>query len=309
MKILVTGGAGYIGTELIRQLVTLQEVEQIFLYDNLSRNNYNIFIHSGIKRGKVKFIKGELLDSRLLKEVVKQVDVVYHLAARVSTPMTNESSHLFEQVNHWGTAELVYAIEESSVKKFLYLSSASVYGASSDEVDINTTPNPQTFYSISKYRGEQHVARLFNVIPTYIIRCGNVYGYGISMRFDAVINRLMFDASFIKLINIYGDGLQRRSFIYIDTIADILKNILFSDLPSGIYNAVTKVLSILEIAEEIKELYPETETLYINQHIKMRELIVKPSEELLSLVKIPNLTFKEELHVIMNRFHDSTAFA
>ena len=309
MKILVTGGAGYIGTELIRQLVTLQEVEQIFLYDNLSRNNYNIFIHSGIKRGKVKFIKGELLDSRLLKEVVKQVDVLYHLAARVSTPMTNESSHLFEQVNHWGTAELVYAIEESSVKKFLYLSSASVYGASSDEVDINTTPNPQTFYSISKYRGEQHVARLFNVIPTYIIRCGNVYGYGISMRFDAVINRLMFDASFIKLINIYGDGLQRRSFIYIDTIADILKNILFSDLPSGIYNAVTKVLSILEIAEEIKELYPETETLYINQHIKMRELIVKPSEELLSLVKIPNLTFKEELHVIMNRFHDSTAFA
>ena len=309
MKILVTGGAGYIGTELIRQLVTLQEVEQIFLYDNLSRNNYNIFIHSGIKRGKVKFIKGELLDSRLLKEVVKQVDVVYHLAARVSTPMTNESSHLFEQVNHWGTAELVYAIEESSVKKFLYLSSASVYGASSDEVDINTTPNPQTFYSISKYRGEQHVARLFNVIPTYIIRCGNVYGYGISMRFDAVINRLMFDASFIKLINIYGDGLQRRSFIYIDTIADILKNILFSDLPSGIYNAVTKVLSILEIAEEIKELYPETETLYINQHIKMRELIVKPSEELLSLVKIPTLTYKEELHVIMNRFHDSTAFA
>ncbi len=309
MKILVTGGAGYLGTELIRQLVLLPEVEQIILYDNLSRNNYNIFLHSGIKRGKVKFIKGELLDSRLLKEVVKQVDVVYHLAARVSTPMTNESSHLFEQVNHWGTAELVYAIEESQVKKVIYLSSASVYGPSSEEIDINTIPNPQTFYAISKYRGEQHVARLLKKIPTYIIRCGNVYGYGVSMRFDAVINRLMFDASFIKRVNIYGDGLQRRSFIYIDTITDILKNLLFYDLPSGYYNAVYRVLSIIEIVEVIKELYPEMELLYINQHMKMRELIVKPSEELLQLIKIPKLIFKEELYVIMNRFHDSTAFA
>lgn len=308
MKILVTGGAGYIGTELIRQLVLLPEVEQIILYDNLSRSNYNIFLHSGIKRGKVKFIKGELLDTRLLKQVVKDVDVVYHLAARVSTPMTNESSHLFEQVNHWGTAELVYAIEESPVKKLIYLSSASVYGASPDEADTQTTPNPQTFYSISKYRGEQHVARLAKHMPAYIVRCGNVYGYGVSMRFDAVINRFMFDASFTNRIHIYGDGTQRRSFIYIDKITDILKNLLFTNLPGGVYNAVDRVLSILDIAEEINKLYPEMEMLYINQHMKMRELVVKPSEQLLALLQTPQTTFNEELSVIMRRFHDSTAF-
>lgn len=308
MRVLITGGAGYIGTELIRQLNLLPEIEEIILFDNLSRNNYNIFIHSGIKRGKVKFIKGELLDSRLLKEIVRQVDIVYHLAARVSTPMTNESSHLFEQVNHWGTAELVYAVEESQVKKFIYLSSASVYGASSEEVDVNTIPNPDSFYSISKYRGEKHVARLFNNLNTYIIRCANVYGYGVSMRFDAVINRIMFDASFTKRINIYGDGLQQRSFIYIDTITEILKNLIFSTLPSGVYNAVSKTLSIIEIAETIKELYPETETLFINQHMKMRELKVKPSEELISLAQTVHSSFNEELTFMMNRFHDSTAF-
>ncbi|MCX7863405.1 MAG: SDR family oxidoreductase [Bacteroidales bacterium] len=308
MKILVTGGAGYIGTELIRQLALNPNVEQIVLYDNLSRSNYNIFLHSGIKRGKVTFIKGELLDSRLLKQVVKNADIVFHLAARVSTPMTNESSHLFEQVNHWGTAELVYAVEESTVKKLIYLSSASVYGASPDEADINTPPNPQTFYSISKYRGEQHVARLIKHMPAYIIRCGNVYGYGVSMRFDAVINRFMFDASFTKRIHIYGDGTQRRSFIYIDKITDILTNLVFSELPAGTYNAVDRVLSILDIANEINSLYPDMEMLYINQHMKMRELVVKPSPELLALLSLPPTSFRDELLVMMHRFHNSTAY-
>ncbi|MGQ9847340.1 MAG: NAD-dependent epimerase/dehydratase family protein [Bacteroidales bacterium] len=307
MKILVTGGAGYIGTELIRRLVLLPEVEQVILYDNLSRGNYNIFLHSGIKRGKVKFIKGELLDSRTLKNVVKNVDIVYHLAAHVSTPLSNESSHLFEQVNNWGTAELVYAVEESKVNQFIYLSSASVYGASSEEMTIDSIPNPQSFYGISKYRGEQHVLRLMNKIPTYILRCGNVYGYGISMRFDAVINRFMFDASFIGRISIYGDGMQRRSFIYIDKITEILVRLLKSELKPGIYNAVDRVMPILEIASFVQELYPDTEMLFINQHMKMRELIVKPDERILSLIKDSNLTFKEELKRIMERFHNSSA--
>ncbi len=308
MKILVTGGAGYIGTELIRQLVKLPEVEQIVLFDNLSRGNYNIFLHSGIKRGKVKFIKGELLDSRLLKQVLNDIDIVYHLAARVSTPMTNESSHLFEQVNHWGTAELVYAVEESNVKKFIFLSSASVYGASSEEADENTTPNPETFYAVSKYRAEGHVQRLMKQIPTYIIRCGNVYGYGVSMRFDAVINRFMFEASFTNRIHIYGDGTQRRSFIYIDNIVDILKNSIAAPLLSGTYNAVDRVLSVLDIASEINSLYPEMEMLYINQHMKMRELVVKPSNELMALQTLPQNDFKTELWTMMRHFHDSTAW-
>lgn len=307
MKILVTGGAGYIGTELIRRLVLMPEVEQVILYDNLSRNNFNIFLHSGIKRGKVKFIKGELLDSRTLKNVVSDVDIVFHLAARVSTPLSNESSHLFEQVNHWGTAELVYAVEESNVSKFIYLSSASVYGSSSEEMTLNSTPNPQSFYGISKYRGEQHVLRLMNKIPTYILRCGNVYGYGISMRFDAVINRFMFDASFNGRISIYGDGMQRRSFIYIDKITEILMRLVYSELKPGTYNAVDRVMPILEVASHIQELYPDTEILYINQHMKMRELIVKPDETILSLIEDSNLTFKEELERIMERFHDSSA--
>jgi UDP-glucose 4-epimerase len=75
--------------------------------------------------------------------------------------LISSDSHVYEQVNHWGTAELVYAVEESNVKKFIYTSSSGVYGSSSGAVDETTIPNPKTFYAISKLRGEEHVRRPF----------------------------------------------------------------------------------------------------------------------------------------------------
>src|SRR5574339_285303 len=110
MKVLVTGGAGYIGTELVHLLLANPEDEQIIIYDNLSRPNYNAFLGTRLANpAKVSFVKGELLDSRALRKVLKGVDAVYHLAAKVSTPFATAEAHSYEQVNHWGTAELVYA--------------------------------------------------------------------------------------------------------------------------------------------------------------------------------------------------------
>ncbi len=126
MNILITGGAGYIGTELTYELTKNSEVEQIIIYDNLSRGNINLFIGSHKLNNKIKFVQGDILDTRLLKQTLEGIDVIYHLAAKVTTPFADQNAHLFEQVNHWGTAELVYAVEESDVKKFIYTSSASV---------------------------------------------------------------------------------------------------------------------------------------------------------------------------------------
>ena len=131
MQVLVTGGAGYIGTELVSQLIANPSVDQVVVYDNLSRPNYNLFLGLRLQRHhKLRFVKGELLDSRALKKALKGIDVVYHLAAKVTTPFANADSHGYEQVNHWGTAEMVYAVEESQVKRFIYTSSTGVYGSS-----------------------------------------------------------------------------------------------------------------------------------------------------------------------------------
>jgi UDP-glucose 4-epimerase len=304
MKVLVTGGAGYIGTELVSALIARPDVEKVIVYDNLSRPNNNFFLGLRLSNhAKITFIKGELLDSRALKKVLKGIDVVYHLAAKVTTPFANAEAHGYEQVNHWGTAELVYAIEESEVKRFVYASSTGVYGSSNIPAHEDKPPDPKTFYAVSKLRGEEHVRRLIGKIDTYIMRCGNVYGYSKSMRFDAVINKFIFDANFNKRITIQGDGKQSRTFIHIDMVAKALSNLLTADLPSDVYNIVDKNLTVLDILDVLKELIPSLEFIFINQHLRLHELNVKVNPLITDTLGIRNnRSVKEELNEFLAKF-------
>jgi UDP-glucose 4-epimerase len=304
MNVLITGGAGYIGTELVNLLVSNPAVDKVIVYDNLSRLNYNLFLGLKLKnQAKLSFVKGELLDSRSLRKVLRGVDVVYHLAAKVTTPFASADSHAYEQVNHWGTAELVYAIEESNVKKFIYTSSSGVYGSSKSAVDETTIPNPKTFYAISKLRGEEHVQRLLDKIDTYIFRCGNVYGYSKSMRFDSVINKFVFEANFNKIVTIQGDGKQSRSFIHIDLVSRALNNLLSSNLSGGTYNLVERSIKVFDIVDELKQMVPDLEFLFINQHLKLRELKVKKNAMVNQTLGITNpVSLKKELEEFLVRF-------
>lgn len=304
MNVFITGGAGYIGNELVFALQKDPEVKKITVYDNLSRKNYNLFLDTRYGNSKIEFVNGELLDSRKLREVLIDVDVVFHLAAVVSTPYATENSHLFEQVNHWGTAELVYALEESNVKKVFYLSTTSVYGASDKLIDANTPPEPRTFYGSSKLRGEKHVLRLSDVMETYILRVGNVYGYSPSVRFDSVINRFMFEVNFLGRIQINGNGKQTRAFIHVDDVVASLVNILKDSqgLPSGVYNLVDKNLSISDVADTLKQLYPYLDIIYIDQHAVMREIKVLPDARLKPYTNKILRTFAEELTDFREKF-------
>ena len=281
MNVLITGGAGYLGTSLCQLLEQDPEIQRVVIYDNLSRPNYNLFFQPIKLSSKFQLIKGDILDTRSLRKALEGIDIVFHLAARVSTPFSEHHPHLTEQVNHWGTAELAFAMEESKVERVIYSSSASVYGASEIESGIPSVPNPRTFYGISKRKGEKHIARLENHgIKTFILRCGNVYGFNPSMRFDSVINKFMFEASFLRKISINGNGDQRRTFIHLDTLSRIMVNFLGPERGPGIYDLVESVYSINEIANTIKEIIPDLEMNYINQDIKLRELVIHRDERL-----------------------------
>jgi UDP-glucose 4-epimerase len=306
MKVLITGGAGYIGTELSYMLASQVNIEKVIIYDNLSRNNYNTFI--GISKffpNKVEFIEGDILDTRKLKKVIANVDAVVHLAAKVSTPFSDQNPHLFEQVNHWGTAELTYAIEASpNIKKFIYASSVSVYGSSNNEFSIDSDLNPRTFYGISKMRGEEHALRIADKTNTLVLRLGNVYGYSKSMRFDAVINKFMFEANFKNKITINGDGNQSRAFIHIHYATQTLSHLLLNEgINAGTYNVTEENFTVNDIVDVLRELYPSLEMIFVNQHMKLRGLQVAKDERLTTL----NLT-KTNLTEALTNFKKEFTF-
>ena len=198
----------------------------------------------------------------------------------------------------------MYAVEESSsVKKFIYTSSTGIYGSSDDAVDESAAPNPKTFYAISKYRGEEHVRRLMNKIDTYICRCSNVYGYSKCMRFDSVINKFVFEANFNKIVTIQGDGKQSRPFIHIDLISKALNNLISSNLPRGTYNLVERSIKVFDIVDELKQLIPALEFIFINQHLQLHQLNVKQNDLVNRTLGISNSrSLKEELSEFLSRF-------
>jgi UDP-glucose 4-epimerase len=303
-RILITGGAGYVGSALVSQLAPMPAVSEIVVYDNLSRGEYNFFLGKPFPgHEKVRFVPGDLLDSRTLRQQLQGIDLVYHLAAHVTTPFGDADAHQYEQVNHWGTAELVYAAEEVGLPSLIFLSSTSVYGASSEAVNENSPLQPKTFYGISKQRAEEHVQRLVEQDRALILRCGNVYGYNRSMRFDAVINRFMFDAQFRNRLSIQGDGHQRRAFIHIEQLCSVVSQLVSTPVPGDVYNLTGPVYQLLDIVEVLEGLYPGLEFIFINQHLRLRELVVEPPHKLGRYLALPEpRPLEEELKTFKEHF-------
>nr|WP_320118225.1 SDR family oxidoreductase [uncultured Marinifilum sp.] len=304
MRVLITGGAGYVGTELCIKLNKNPEVKEITVLDNLSQDNYNLFLHSQIKPGKVKFVKGELLDSRTLDKVLTNIDVVYHLASENSD--NDKLHHLHEQVNNWGTAELIYAIEESNVKQLVYVSCTSVYGYSDQEFDVFTLPEPSTSLGSSKLRGEQHAERIMPKVNTQIIRLGNVFGHGVSMKMKSIINRLLFDSHFVGRISIHGNGNQKRPFISLDKTSTILANLLGGKLDSGVYNLVEHNKSIMDLVEIMQSQNPDMEMIFTNQHLELPQQMVKTDDRIMKLYDGKKMSFEDELNALKNHFETSS---
>ena len=304
MKILVTGGAGYIGTALIKNLSAQNETTQIIVYDNLSRGNYNSFLGIDMPNAKkIEFVQGDILDSRKLRKVLTDVDLVYHLAAKVTTPFGNTDPHFYEQINHWGTAELVYAMEELEHIHLIHISSTSVYGSTDDIVDEASVLKPRTFYGISKKRGEEHVMRLVDKGRATIVRCGNVFGYSTSMRFDAVINKFAFESNFHNRIIIQGNGHQSRAFIHVDHLTAILARISQSKAIAGVFNLVANNYEIIDLVDTFKQIIPSLEFIFVDQHLELRNLRVNPQLILSTVVDTSGGNeLKDDIKVFLDKF-------
>ncbi len=303
MKILITGGAGYVGYSVVKKLLNdLDRVHSITIYDNLSRKNYSFFTEAKFDHKPVKLIQGDILDGRSLQKALEGIDCVVHLAARVTTPFADADAHSFDQVNHWGTAQLAYAIEKSNVSRVVYMSSMSIYGDHIQPISEGTNPQPHSFYGRSKWEGEQQLQVLERNREVIILRSGNVYGYNPSYRIDAVVNRFLFQANFTGRITINGSGDQHRSFIHVDKLASATTAAVDGQVANGMYNVVEHNLTINEVAAAVKEIYPGLDIIHANYNLRMKDMITALPCRIWEQIALPQASFAGELQEFKTHF-------
>jgi UDP-glucose 4-epimerase len=284
VRVLVTGGAGYVGYSVVGALLAADVVERVVVVDNLSRGEFALF-RGGRGGERAEFVEADVLDGRSLARVVADVDAVIHLAAAVQSPTQDTEAHAFDQVNNWGTAQLAGVIEDSEVTTVLYLSSVTVYGTSDGLLTIESAPTPNTFYGVTKLRGEGHLTRLAtDDRRVIVVRAGNVYGINAAVRFDTVVNRFLLDGRFKRRLKVLGSGEQIRSLIEVERLARALVAIVTSDTGSCTVNFVDHATSVLDVARLVCDLSPGIEVLHIDREMPMLDARVEGSPLLVDLV-------------------------
>jgi len=256
-KILVTGGAGFIGSHIVDRLVSGNC--QVRVIDNLSTGNLtNISQH--LKKDTVDFVKGDIRDFELVKKCVYDVDAVVHLAAITSVPFSIKQPQLTHETNVTGTLNLLNASVEAEVSKFVFISSCAVYGEPEylpvDELHPTNQISP---YAESKLVGEQHCLDFHkrHLLKSVVLRLFNVYGprQGVN-DYSGVITKFI-DRSKQKLpLIIYGDGSQTRDFVNVHDVAEaILKALENASTEGEIFNiGFGAATSVNELAKHILDL-------------------------------------------------------
>lgn len=303
MKLLITGGCGYLGGYFIQYLnqYHANQIDEIVVYDNLSRGDMAFLFGQHIKNVKVKLWQNDILDRRNLLKAMDGVDAVVHMAAKVTQPYTDVKLHPFDQINNWGSANLADVIQESTVKKAIYISSITVYGTQTEAINEHVIPEPQTYYGVSKLKGEKHFNRIEGK-DIFILRSANAYGYSPTMRIDSVINRFMFEAHHFGRVNRVGDGSQSRAFISLENFSKQLAYTLFKQLEPGTYNMADVNLSINQLLETYFELFPELEVITLEQNAKLHNLNIQIPTALADITKLAAPDFLAELNKFKGYF-------
>lgn len=267
MNILITGGSGYVGTSLIEKLNALDNIKNIFVFDNLSSSLIGFFLGE-TNLSKVKFIKGDILDSYALESIINNVNVIYHLAAYVSFPYNHQQNMQYDQINKWGTLNLVRCVQNTnnSVHKFVYLSSSSVYGLN-ENVDFSDEPMPSNAYGKSKFAAEKYVRLLESEMKVEIVRAANIFGFNYNLRLDSVLNNFIFNGLVHKKILIYGSGDQKRPYASLNNLVEFLAGSITENTKPSLHDFAEFNASLNEIKDWLVRLVPNIEYTYVNQNM------------------------------------------
>lgn len=229
MDFLVTGGAGFIGSAIVRRLC--QNGFSVRVLDNLSTGNIS---NLDDYIGKIEMIEGDILDNHTVKKALDGVKYVFHLAALPSINRSIENPIESNRVNIEGTLNLLVAAKEQKTERFVFSSSSSVYGSNPLlPRSEDTLPQPISPYAIQKFASELYCKIFFELygLKTFILRYFNVYGPRQNPHgpYAAVIPKFITGIKNGERPIIYGDGRQTRDFTFVEDVVDA--NILCCSAP------------------------------------------------------------------------------
>lgn len=221
MRILVTGGAGFIGSNIVDALLA-KGCYKVRVIDNFSTGHRSNLAHCA---NHIELVEGDIRDLEIIEDAVRDVDVILHQAALPSVPRSIKAPITSNDVNVGGTLKLLSAAHKAGVKRVVMASSSSVYGDTPTLPKVESMmPRPMSPYAVTKLVGEHYLnvfAKLYG-IETLAIRYFNVFGprQDPSSQYSGVISKFMTAACDGGACIVNGDGLQARDFTYVDNVVN-----------------------------------------------------------------------------------------
>ena len=306
-SVLITGGGGYVGSILTNKLV--EQNYHVKVIDSLVYGDDGI--SKLINEEKIDFFNLDIRDSKNLLKLIDNVDSVIHLAAVVGEPLCKKIPDSAKQINEFATKNLVNICKKNNIKKFLFASTCSNYGSSSEIVDEISPVKPLSLYSECKVNSESYILNKnddnFN---TCILRFATAHGLSPRMRFDLLVQEFLRDALIDKKISIFGQDFW-RPLIHVDDMANACISILNapSKLISGqIFNVGSSRENYTkkQLAQIIQKYVPNTEIEIIDSKIDPRNYRVSFEKIKKSLNFEPTRTVEDSVIEILGKIKDQT---
>jgi nucleoside-diphosphate-sugar epimerase len=218
-RVLVTGGAGFIGSNLVRAL--LERGDEVRVLDNFSTGN-----RANLEGLDIEIVEGELRSYERVHRAVRKADVVYHLGALGSVPRSVQDPLTSSAVNVEGTLNVLLAARDEGVRRVVFSSSTSVYGSSRQlPTTEDTPPDPISPYGVAKLAAERYTvsfSRVYESFETVVLRYFNVFGPRQSpySQYAAVVPLFVTAIAEGRAVQVYGDGEQSRDFTYVGNVVD-----------------------------------------------------------------------------------------
>ncbi|MDP1545883.1 MAG: NAD-dependent epimerase/dehydratase family protein [Anaerolineales bacterium] len=302
MNFLITGAAGFLGSSLANHLA--REGHQVRALDDLSTGDPKVLAPD------VHFTRGDVSDRPKLWTLLQDVDVVYHLAARVSVPESILYPRDYNDVNVGGTVAMMEAMRDVGVKRVVLASSGAVYGdLANSTLTESTTPNPRSPYAVSKLSAEYYVRTIGNLwnIETVSLRIFNAYGPGqhLPPSHPPVVPHYLRQALRGGTLVAHGDGNQTRDYVYVDDVVSAMVaaatapniNGLVINVGSGVETPIKELIRIvLDVTNSKANVVYNAQTSGGVSHMKADLTLAKEK-----LRFVPSIKLEEGLRLTLQR--------